>query len=153
MPHLTESEAIALEKAESLVEAAEIAVSVLARMNASGRPIVQICGPLTTGGLGNLEANSARFERAIEIARERGLTVFNQMPFQEAIVRLSKHAYSDEYDMDILEIFYRKIFECGHVATALFLPDWESSRGASWERGVVSSLGIRVEEYPLAWLG
>jgi hypothetical protein len=136
----------------SLEEAGLMATEMLAELRASGKEIVQICGPMTTGGLGNLEANMARFAEAIETARQNGLLVFNQIPFQEVIIRVTNHHNGGSYEMDILEVFYRTIFESGHVSRALFLPDWESSRGATWERDVVTRCGISVEEYPSEWL-
>ncbi len=114
--------------------------------------IVQICGPMTTGGLGSLEENMAQFSRAIEQAERQGLRVFNQIPFQGAIIRITDHHDGKEYCVDILEVFYRRIFECGHVSRTLFLPGWQESRGARWERSFVSELGIAAEEYPREWL-
>lgn len=137
----------------SLEEAGIMAVDLLSELAASGKEIVQICVPMTTGGLGNLQANMNRFALAVETARANGLHVFNQIPFQEVIIRVTDHHSGGGYDMNILEIFYRTIFESGHVSRALFLPDWESSRGARWERDCVAACGIKIEEYPAEWLG
>lgn len=149
----TEVEREALSKADSYEEAADIAIALLARMREQGKPIVQICGPMSTGGLGNLRENMQRFQRAVDIAIEKGITVFNQVAFQEAIIRLSSYQEGDtEYDMGILERFYRRVFEAGHIDAFLFLPDWESSVGTRWEREVAAKVGIEVKEYPLEWL-
>jgi len=133
-------------------EAADVALLILSRMKELGKPIIQICGPMSTGGLGDLSQNMKRFQKAIDIATERGLTVFNQIPFQEAIVRLSRPGESDEYCMETLEIFYRRIFESGHISKTLFLSGWDGSTGATWERNLVCKLRIEVEEYPTEWL-
>lgn len=148
----TEKEITALEGVKSFEEAADIAISILVRMQEAGQPVVQICGPMSTGGRGSLEDNMAHFRRAIDKAVENGLTVFNQTPFQDAIIRLSNYYESKEYNMDILEVFYRRVFESGHLHKILFLPDWESSIGARWERKLGSELGLTVEEYPSEWL-
>ncbi|MCC7004521.1 DUF4406 domain-containing protein [Candidatus Nomurabacteria bacterium] len=139
--------------AESFEELALVGLEALEKMRLSGREIVQICGPISTGGLGSIEKNIERFERAIEKAIEKGLHVFNQAPFEDAMKRLSvKYPKVDGYCVAILEVFYRKIFESGHVSRTLFLPGWESSKGATWERKLVSGLGIAVEEYPMEWI-
>ncbi len=151
--HWTDEEREALKATSTFEGTAEVAIAILVRMKGLGHPIVQICGPMSTGGLGNLERNMIRFQQAIDIATERGLTVFNQIPFQEAIIRICKFEEGPrEYDWDILEIFYRRIFESGHISKTLFLSDWQSSTGATWERNLVTRLGIPTEEYPPEWL-
>ncbi len=150
----TEKERKALEHISTLEEAADIATTILARMDTNGHPVVQICGPMSTGGLGDFRKNMARFERAISRACEHGLMVFNQLPFQNAIIRIVgfDESRSTEYCMDILEVFYKRIFISGHIKKTLFLPDWQSSRGAVWERQIVAELGICIEDYPVEWL-
>jgi hypothetical protein len=149
----SERETKALETVSSFEGAADLAVSILSRMNETGREIIQLCGPMSTGGLGNLAANMARFSFAIERAIENGLLVFNQIPFQQVIIRLCNFKDGQpHYNWEILEIFYRRVFESGHVHRALFLPGWESSTGAKWERDLVSRLGITAEDYPSEWL-
>lgn len=148
----TDEEKELLEKVASLEETADVAVSILKRMRGEGKPVVQICGPMSTGGAGSFEENMARFQKAIERASENGLTVFNQIPFQTAIIRLTDYYEGSPYNTDILEVFYRRVFECGYISKALFLSDWQSSRGAVWERNLVSDLGIEIEEYPEEWL-
>lgn len=149
---------IEIDSAETFEELAEIAMSILKDMSLEGKPIVQICGPISTGGLGDIDKNFERFKKAVETAGEKGLHVFNQTSFEEAIQRLSKYTQSkhsqnpDSYHMPILEVFYRKIFESGFVKTTLFLPDWQSSKGATWEHNLVTSLGIEIRDYPTEWL-
>jgi len=147
-----DEERLMLDEVCSYEHAAELAISILTRMRETGKEVVQICGPMSTGGFGTLDQNMARFRVAIKQAQQNGLLVFNQIPFQGVIIRVSDHHRSLTYDMAILEVFYRKIFECGHVSRTLFLPGWESSRGARWEREFASSLGIPTEDYPHRWL-
>jgi hypothetical protein len=151
--HWTEEDLARLEEVTSFEEAAELAVSMLARISGTGKEIVQICGPMSTGGLGDLEQNMERFQLAIERAHERGLLVFNQIPFQKVIIRIcSFEEGRPSYDWDILEIFYRRIFESGYVHRTLFIEGWDSSTGATWERNLVTKLSLVVEEYPMEWL-
>lgn len=150
--HWTEEDMSILQTADSFQEAADVAVAVLARMKTTDRPIVQICGPMSTGGRGNLQENLALFQKAIEVATEKGLLVFNQIPFQEVIDRIDTVSKTGEYCHDILEVFYRRVFESGYIDKALFLPGWEGSFGATWERNLVVKLGISIEDYPPEWL-
>ena len=114
---------------------------------------MQLCGPMTTGGLDSLPRNMERFARAIAFLEAHGVCVFNQTPFQEVIIRVTKHHESGgSYCMDILEVFYRMIFESGYVDRTLFLPGWESSKGATWERKFVGACGIPVHDFSAKWL-
>lgn len=141
-----------LDAVDSLDAAGVLAVEILEGMKAAEQPIIQVCGPMSTGGLGSLKENMARFARAVHFLQDRGFCVFNQIPFQSVIIRVTDHHDGGPYRMDILEVFYRKIFECGHVSAALFLPGWESSRGATWERQFVVACGIRARDFPRRWL-
>jgi len=150
---ITEEEIELLDNIATFEDAAELAVNVLSRMNTTGKEIVQICGPMSTGGLGNQKDNMIRFRLAIDRALDNGLMVFDQLPFQKTIIRLCEaKAEQVDYDWEILEIFYKRIFESGYVHRALFLPGWDKSTGASWERNLVTKLGLVVEEYPVEWL-
>ncbi len=142
-----------IDSAQTFEELSIVALDVLKKMNESGEPIVEICGPISTGGLGSLEKNLERIKRAIETANKNGLQVFDLIPFESAISRLMiKYPKTDGYCLPILDVFYRKIFESGYISRALFLPDWQSSRGATWERNITKSLNIKIEEYREEWL-
>jgi hypothetical protein len=150
--HWTEDEKAALEGVASLEEAADIGISILKRMKAEGKPVIQICGPMSTGGAGSIEKNMSRFEAAVDTAVQNGLTVFNQIPFQNAIIRVTDYYEGAPYNTDILEVFYRRMFESGYMDGILLLPDWESSKGAIWERELALKLGMNIEDYPIEWL-
>lgn len=152
MAHWTREELAVLEAAATLREVAEIALGHLYRLQSYGRPIVQICGPMTTGGLGSLSANMRRFECAIAGAAGAGHLVFDQIPLQAAIIRITDHHNSTEYNVDILEVLYAPIFGSGCINTVFFIPGSETSRGATWERRKVMGLGIEVFECPLPWV-
>jgi hypothetical protein len=131
--HWTEVEEKALEDAGSMGDLAEIALVILERMAKKKKPIVEICGPMSTGGFGNIKDNMELFEAMIDSATEHDLTVFNQVVFQDAMVRLLPKHSEHHYAWDILDIFYRRIFDSGLISEFLFSPNWYTSRGACWE--------------------
>jgi Domain of unknown function (DUF4406) len=150
---VTESNHKALAEVNNFTKLADIAIEVLTRMKAEGHEIVQICGPYTTGGLGSPELNGKRFDEVRETLVTRGFTVFDQMPFEGAIKRI-KDSYNlpaGEYCEDILEVFYRLVFQSGHISKFLFIPGWESSKGSRWEREVADKFGILCEDIPPEW--
>ncbi len=136
----------ALHAARSYGELFEVARCVMERMP---RPRGQMCGPISTGGAGSIEANLKRFEIAYEHALKHGVEIFDQTPFERHIHRIQEN--SDEantYSMGILEEFYLPIFENRLVDKLFFLPDWQTSRGASWEHEQVKRLGLEIVYLP-----
>ena len=113
--------------------------------------VVQVCGPISTGGTGSRELNCQVFALAIEYLKKKGLTVFDQMPFQDQMVGMSKR-YAEKnngaYDQSLLEEFYRPLFQSGFITETHFLPGWEDSTGAKWERELITSLGIPIQDFP-----
>ena len=107
------------------------------------QPVIQVCGPITTGGTGSVQGNTQILAKAIKELRGRGLSVFNQLAFDEALVRIAK-TYKDEYDL--LEGFYLPLFESGYIKQLHFLPTWRTSVGARWEyrKGVYLGLEIHL---------
>jgi len=141
-----------LSSAQTFDDLTDIALDILKEMSKSDKPIVQLCGPISTGGAGNVKDNLERFDKAIHIAYKKGMQVFSQTAFEKSIEQLSnKYPMTDGYCLPILDIFYKKIFSSGYIKIALFLPDWESSKGARWERNLVSGLGLEIREFPIEW--
>lgn len=123
-----------------------VATDILALLD---DPVGMVCGPISTGGLGCIEANKQRFTDAIFHLQGLGHIIFNQMPFESGLARLNTHtAFS--YDLRILELFYRPIFESGRIKTKFFIPGWESSTGARWERRLAEELNIRIVDLDTA---
>lgn len=142
-----------LDSVETLEELAEIGIEVLKQMHSSGKTIVYVAGPISTGGEGNIDKNLVRLSKAIVIAKNHGLQIFDQVIFEGAMRRLSyKYPKINGYYVAPLDFFYKPIFESGFIGKALFLPDWQSSKGATWERNLAKALNIKVEEYPEDWL-
>jgi hypothetical protein len=150
--HWTEVEEKALEDAGSMGDLAEIALVILERMAKKKKPIVEICGPMSTGGFGNIKDNMELFEAMIDSATEHDLTVFNQVVFQDAMVRLLPKHSEHHYAWDILDIFYRRIFDSGLISEFLFSPNWYTSRGACWELLESLKVCINRRDYPVLWL-
>lgn len=150
---MTKDDEASLLQVSNFEDLAQIAISVLSRMKEAGHEIVQICGPYTTGGLGSPELNGKRFEEARKAAESRGFIVFDQMPFEDAIKRIvtSYNLPPGEYCQDILDVFYRRIFESGYISKFLFIPGWESSKGARWEHEEAEKIGILSKDIPLDW--
>ncbi len=134
-----------LETAETLHDLLNTALCVLKKMP---QPIVEVCGPMSTGGAGDLTANLKRFKNAVDVLFESGVTVFDQIPFQDAMMRITSHDAAVNYNTDLLDIFYNGIFSSGHIKKAYFLPEWQSSKGARWEREFLQALPIEIVEYP-----
>ncbi len=129
---------------------AGIALSVLRRMP---QPLVQVCGPLSTGGQGTLEGNTIRFQQAIAALQKRGHFVFNQLPFQPMMIRLAEAERASGYCWPILEEFYAPIFRSRLITRVFFLSGWQSSTGATWEREMVAKCVIPIEDFPDEWFG
>ncbi|MFA6445654.1 MAG: hypothetical protein WCW14_00175 [Candidatus Paceibacterota bacterium] len=143
-----------LERAHSFHDLANIAIQfILPRMAITQKEVIQLCGPISTGGLGTKEANIKRFKTAIRIAKRKNLLVFDQMPFERAIAKLSaQHAARGEYCDEILTVFYAGVFSSKMISKALFSPDWHTSKGAAWGREHLTKIGLPIEDYPADWM-
>jgi hypothetical protein len=153
MSHWTKRELSLLKGVSTFEDLVPIGVDVLRRMREADEHIVQICGPMTTGGRGDLKANMDFFKKAQAVARVNGMHVFDQTPFEEAMLRLSKgHLERGAYPEPILHVVYRGFFATGFIRELPFLPGWQSSVGATWERKEAVAHGILVTDFPAPWL-
>lgn len=147
--HWTGEEWQMLREATQFAHLAPIALRVIERM---GPRIHEVCGPISTGGHGCPKKNIAFFGHAIDCLSQRNIPVFDVRPYQEAMNRIIQEQGITGYPMGILEEFYARVFETGCIVKGLFLPDWNTSTGARWERQKLMSLGVPVEDYPPEWL-
>jgi hypothetical protein len=109
-----------------------------------------VCGPITTGGYDSVKDNIKVFETAINLLKSRGLKVFNQVPYEPLLWKLKdrwKKAGNTGYCTPILTDFYLPLYRSGHIYKAYFLPGWESSFGAKWERKELKALGIEIIDF------
>jgi hypothetical protein len=115
-----------------------IAFRILGRMPAQ---VCMVCGPITTGGVSR-ERNIERFNRAIDTLAMCGENVFTQMPFEGPMqcIREGKDPYHG--GAELLNSFYLPIFRSGKVVRLCFLPDWQTSNGATWEHERAGELSI-----------
>ena len=130
-----------LKNAESMKDMHTIALRIIERMP---RPIVQICGPVATGGLGSVELNLEVFNDSIKALQEKGLNVFDQMPFEIPMQDLKKEISVEQIGKDILNDFYMPIFKSGDISAFYFMPSWQTSNGAKWEHEEAKKLGIKI---------
>ena len=150
-----------LDKCESFGEVAEVAIDVLHHMHSlfPNESFIQICGPISTGGL-TVDENLFRLQKAIIYQRELGRIVFNQLPTESRLGILLKRweeqnfRQKNEYCFKLLEDFYGQIFKSGLLHRLCFLSNWRTSIGARWESEWGPKLGdLKIEEMPLGWEG
>ncbi len=143
-----------LRHAQTFDQLADVAMIVLSRIFASSQGQVAIvCGPISTGGLGSKYHNLALFRGAIRLVAQKGVCVFDQMPFEDKIAQLSQsHTRRGEYCHEILSIFYGRLYASALITQAIFLPDWKTSTGSSWERQHLCRIGIKIQDFPEEWL-
>ncbi|PIR69487.1 MAG: hypothetical protein COU47_02840 [Candidatus Niyogibacteria bacterium CG10_big_fil_rev_8_21_14_0_10_46_36] len=103
-----------------------------------------VCGPISTGGSGSVEKNLERFHAVIDALRDERVRIFSQMFFENKLFKM-KTWPSYKGGIQLLEEFYRPIFESGFIYRMYFMPNWQTSMGATWERGEAQRLGIRAE--------
>jgi hypothetical protein len=87
-PWLTKDDHHRIGAATSFPSLVEVAVGVIARNRKPTTPVIQVCGPMASGS-GTLEENNAKIAKAIDSLREKGLTVFSQIPFQRGILNFT----------------------------------------------------------------
>lgn len=149
---MNDEERIAYACASSYEEAAHVAIMYLRRVKKlAGRPLVQVCGPISTGGLGDRTRNVQRLSLAIHACAYRKLPVFNQLMFEDMVARFSPDHHPDAYDWRILEKFYLSVLYSYLIDTLYFLPDWQTSKGARWERAMGEELRLNMQDYSPAW--
>lgn len=146
-PHWQKEDFELLATTHTYRDMTKVAFQILQRMPA---PVVQLCGPLTTGGRGSLEKNLEAFDEGIQFLLAHGKNVFDQRPFEEPMQRLKMFEKKGVYPVAILDDFYLPVFESGLIHELHFLPGWEGSRGARWEYEQAQRLGMAVHHLPEA---
>jgi hypothetical protein len=134
----TSEDFLELNQADTVASMYAIARRVIGRMP---RPIVEVCGPIASGGLGNPEANLELFNKTIQKLQDQALNVFDQMPFEIPMQQLKKKL---AHPSEILDGFYLPLFESKDISTLYFIPNWQSSIGSNWEHDLGKKLGIEI---------
>ena len=137
----TEEDFKNLGEVKSFSEMYAIAETILSRMPAS---VDQVCGPITTGGLGSIELNLNHLNDSVKKLQDEGVDVFDQLPFEKTIHRIFGDTTLAQGHQDILNDFYKPIFESGRITTLYFVSGWQSSKGAQWEHAQAINLSIRI---------
>ena len=138
----TSEDLLELEQVEDVKKMFEIGYRVLKRMP---QPVGQVCGPISTGGLGSVLKNLIAFNETIIFLQADGNNIFDQMPFEEPIKRMTLGIKPGEYATFLLTDFYLPLFESGLVKKFYFMKDWQSSKGAKWEHEQAIRLGIEIK--------
>lgn len=136
----TNEDCMMLEVATTFENLNDIALKIITRMP---QPLGQVCGPISTGGVGNLEGNIAVFEQTIRKLKGEGRHIFDQLPFEKPMWRIIKTPYYRGPD-HLLEAFYLPIFKSGYIKALYFIPNWQTSYGANWEHKLGKKLGIEI---------
>ena len=138
-------------EAESFETLAKLAIGELTLLGRAGI----VCGPISTGGCGSAEDNFLVFNRTIISLQDEGFPIFSQIPYESGIGKL-RQAWNDAgnsgYCMPILHEFYAPLFRTGLITCAWFIPGWESSFGARWEREECKKLGIKTCDLDPGWI-
>lgn len=116
--------------------------------------LVIVCGSISTGGK-SVEENLSNFDKTIQSISDCGFQIFDQMPWEKKIGYFHEEFYEthqrSEYYWDILLVFYQPIFSSGKIKKAFFLPNWQSSTGATWEHEQCKKYGIEIVYIPENW--
>ena len=129
--------------APSFEELADIAIKDLRAHGPSGI----VCGPITTGGTGHQVLNLEVFNALIRGLQSQGEHIFTQIPYEfglRHLVREWEERGNSGYCMPILEVFYARLFESGLIKKAWFIPGWQSSFGAQYERKKLGAEGASI---------
>jgi nucleoside triphosphatase len=125
----------------------ELGKTALAVLNVMPHPIGQVCGPLSNGGkssMANIKINTDRFHSTVKALIDSGYNIFDQIPFQEYCLKIAGPTWTAEHNQQLLDDFYIPIFESGLVSTFYFMPNWQSSAGATWEHDTLTKLGANI---------
>lgn len=140
--YITPENELALAEAVTYSDLLPIAIDVLKRMP---KPVGIVCGPITSGGTGNEKENITKFDETIQNLTDQGLNIFGQSYLIDtAIKRIENGNKTREEEDVLLETFYQPLFETRLIAEAYFMPDWQTSYGASWEHTQMQRLGIKI---------
>lgn len=120
----------------SPADAFVLAERILQRMEKDGRPIGLVCGAISHPDINQVERNFNVFKKAIGRLTFGGHLIFGQIGFEDFFCLWGENWEEENpgvYPMPILEEFYEPIIE-RFIGYQCFLPSWENSTGAKWER-------------------
>lgn len=149
---LTPEDHEVLARAGSFRAMSIVPIRVLERLSAEGRPVVQLSGPMTTGGLGNPDLNFRLYREAVRHAYDRMVNVHDVTAYKAPLDHLcGQLPMGNPYPWDLLNDFYAPMFQSQYVTHLWLLPGWNTSTGSAFEVVEASMNGVRVENYPVMW--
>ena len=134
----------AVRESQSFPQLAQVA---LERLKRRGQEVSIVCGPITTGGTGTRQGNLEVFKAVIRALKSQKIELFNQMPYEPGLERLSQDWQKNGgtgYCQEILDEFFLPLFESSYITRAFFTHKWWTSTGAKWEHDVCFRLGLKV---------
>lgn len=143
----TDNELKLIAAAGSFSQLSKIAIAMIEKqIRLTGRYLGEVCGPISTGGLGDREKNLEVFNLTIRKLEREGVALFDQIPFEDKIKELAEKILAGRktYCFEILEQFYLPIFETHLINSFYFIHGWEDSIGAEWERSQAKRLKITI---------
>ena len=105
-----------------------------------------------------MEVNFTIFSGAINALQQQGRPIFSQIPYEERIFFFRKRwqesdpAHAGQYYMPILLEFYHPIIQTGLIRKGWFIPGWESSFGARWERERLVEMKAEICDLTDEWV-
>ena len=109
-----------------------------------GEGLVEVCGPISTGGVGSREGNLEIFSDVVDRLKNDGHIIFDAVIFEKKIDRLTPlfMEEDEDYCWALLNEFYLPIFESGAIEKFFFIHGWESSTWTTWEMEQAKRLDI-----------
>lgn len=150
-PDWVRSKAIKAPTLKALTERA------LADLVAMGGDVALVCGPISSGGLGDVDRNLDVFNATIASLRRSDPAVFDTLPFEAGILDLRNAWEADpahagqSFATALMTEFYRPICEHSALTHAYFIPGWEASFGSTLQRGMLIALKRRIIDLPADW--
>lgn len=105
-------------------------------------PVIQFCGPISTGGFGDVAENLDYLYSVVRASMDQGMSVFNQVSYERRLDKILRDHH--EYDYPLLDFFYNPILTSGKISGLIFLPLWETSVGSQWEHELGLSLRLPI---------
>jgi hypothetical protein len=125
-----------------------LAFGAVRRLELLTPPVVRVCGPLTSGGYG-YEENLHRFRIAEERLKREGETIFDYFADNSDEVFIKDAGIPWEL---VMEHYHKPILSSGLIAKAYFMPKWQTSNGASWERDYIENFtAMQISELDESW--
>jgi hypothetical protein len=145
----TEQDRVAIAQAITFNRLADIAVGIIDRTSGC---LNMVSGAISSGP-GNIEDKLNLFRATIEYKADvENLAMFSQIPFEDKMRELVEiwriQSGNNGYCWPLLYEFYQRVFFTKRIVKMHFMPGWNVSIGAKWEREACRNLGIAILDIP-----